>query len=232
MSGGTAATILSIGTAYPKAHLTKALAPFGLSPVQPSQSEKKRPALAKGLLSTILGYVTVPDLGILCDAPANAIDSATVYRSWGLYDGGKYYGPNFRFAEYARMKSAVRAVIQHYLGLFGGFLLLTRPGRWLLSKLAPLPGQGPEKEASKSHYMKYKAVATSDNGKRVMAGLEALGNPYYSTAVFVVEAAMEVLKGDGGLALKTGGLVTPATLGMGYVDRLEKAAIKINVTEQ
>ena len=96
----------------------------------------------------------------------------------------------------------------------------------------PAPGEGPEKEASKSHYTKYKAVATSDNGKRVMARFETLGNPYYSTALFVVEAAMEVLKGDGGLALKTGGLVTPATLGMGFVDRLEKASIKISVEEQ
>src|ERR1700712_5487339 len=107
MSGGTAATILSVSSAYPTSHLVKSLAPFSLSPIQPSPSEKKRPALSKGLLSTILGYVTVPDLGILCDAPQSSIDAATVYRSWGLFEEGKYYGPNFRFAEYIRAKSAL-----------------------------------------------------------------------------------------------------------------------------
>jgi hypothetical protein len=119
------------------------------------------------VLSKLLGYVTVPDLGILCDAPQNSIDAAIVYRSWGLFDEGKYYGPNFRFAEYIRAKSALMAVFQYYSMLFGGFLLLSAPGRWLLSKFLPVPGEGAEKEASKGHYMKYKAVATSDSGKRV-----------------------------------------------------------------
>jgi short subunit dehydrogenase-like uncharacterized protein len=49
--------------------------------------------------------------------------------------------------------------------------------------------------------------------------------------MFVVQAAMEILKGDGGLALKTGGLVTPATLGDGFVDRLEEAGVIMSLKD-
>jgi short subunit dehydrogenase-like uncharacterized protein len=230
VSGGTAATILSIGTAYPVSHLRKSMAPFALSPVQPSPAQK-RPAVAKSLWSAFCGYITVPDLGILRDAPQGPIDAATVYRSWGLFDEGKYYGPNFRFTEMIRVPSALKATAQYYAGLYGGMLMLFGPGRWLISKYLPVPGQGPEKEASQGYYSNYKAIATSDDGKRVAATMEAQGNQYYSTALFVVEAAMEILKGDGGIGLKMGGLMTPATLEGGFVDRLTNAGVKINVNE-
>jgi len=230
MSGGTAATILSIGTAYPIPHLKKAMAPFGLSPVEPAPAQK-RPAVTKSLWATLCGYIDVPDLGILRDAPQGPLDAAIVGRSWGLFDSGKYYGPNFRFSEMIRAPSALNATAQAYAGMYAGMLLLFGPGRWLLSKFMPVPGEGPGREAAKSHYTHYKAVATSDDGRRVAATMEAQGSQYYCTALFVVEAAMEILKGGGGRGLEMGGLVTPATLEGGYVDRLAKAGVQVDVTE-
>jgi short subunit dehydrogenase-like uncharacterized protein len=130
-----------------------------------------------------------------------------------------------------RSPSALGAAAQAWAGLYAGMLLLTRPGRWMLSKFMPVPGQGPGREAAKTHFTNYKAIATSDDGRRVAATMEARGSQYYCTALFVVEAAMLILNGGGGRGVEMGGLVTPATLEGGFVDRLAKAGVPVVVTE-
>jgi short subunit dehydrogenase-like uncharacterized protein len=228
MSGGTASTMLSISNGYPASHFIKTMQPFALSAIKPSAEQKKAPVQGT-FLEWLLGIVTIPDLGVMIEAPSASLDTAIVNRSWSLFDGGAWYGRNFRFAEYLRQRNVFQAKVAHDM-LFVFKLMLVFPfTRWILSKFLPKPGQGATREESRDHLIVYKAVGVSESGKRAVATFEWKGNMYDFTAVGLVEAALEVLRGKGCKALELGGLVTPATLEMGYVERLQKANVKINV---
>jgi len=143
-----------------------------------------------------------------------------VHRSWGLFDGGKWYGKDFRFAALLRARNAITGTMQHYGLTMLQILMLLPPGRWLLSKWLNAPGQGPEREESKNFFMKFKAVATTEMGRRVAATMDMMDCVYYFTGVFVSEGALTILSGKGGKAVREGGVVTSACLEDGYVDRL------------
>jgi hypothetical protein len=51
-----------------------------------------------------------PELGILTKWMLATPDTIQVYRSWGLYDRGEYYGENFNFREYRRAGGWISAV--------------------------------------------------------------------------------------------------------------------------
>jgi short subunit dehydrogenase-like uncharacterized protein len=104
--------------------------------------------------------------------------------------------------------------------------------RWLLKKWAYDPGQGPTKEAFQNNRLVYKAIAKADcePEKRAVATFEYTGGGYYLTGILVTEAAMTILKGNEMPAAKMGGgLLTTATLGEEYVERVRKAGVKIEV---
>ena len=52
---------------------------------------------------------------------------------------------------------------------------------------------------------------------------------YQLTGVFVAEAAITLLRDETAAKNIGGGLLTPATLGSAYIDRLIKAGVKIDV---
>ena len=52
---------------------------------------------------------------------------------------------------------------------------------------------------------------------------------YVCTAIMLVEAAMVILKDQSTEAHKIKGIVTPATLGQAYVDRLRNAGVQLQV---
>jgi hypothetical protein len=45
------------------------------------------------------------DLGVLTSWVNNTGDRGVVFRSWGLINGGKYYGENFTWKEYMRVSN-------------------------------------------------------------------------------------------------------------------------------
>lgn len=51
------------------------------------------------------------NLGILTSWINNSGDRAIVFRSWGLFDGGKFYGESFSWKEYKRVSTYVSAII-------------------------------------------------------------------------------------------------------------------------
>jgi short subunit dehydrogenase-like uncharacterized protein len=222
ISGGTAASAMNISSAYPTAYLLKTLAPYSLSPVKPQKSQLRSVPPAS-LTSTLFGYWNVPDLGLLIQWPATSIDRAIVHRSWGLFDGGEWYGKDFRFAALLRAQNAFAGALQHYGLTLLQILMLLPPGRWLLRKWLSEPGQGPDRDDSKNFFMKLKAIATTESGRRVVATMDMMDCMYYFTGVFVAEAALTILSGKGGKAVREGGVVTSACLEGGYVDRLSKA---------
>lgn len=206
----------------------KSMVPFGLTPVKPNAVQKQAPG-GGGIVSTILGYVAVPELGNLTDWPGNSMDTGIVNRSWYLYDGGNYYGKNFHFSVLLKARNAFTATLQAVLMRTLPIVIALPPGRWLLRKLVPEPGGGPTREETKKMTARWKALATTDSGKKITAEVTAKGSLYHWTGVFVAEAALELLRGKGGLAKEKGGFLTPSTLGDGYVERLREAGFDIQV---
>ncbi|KAF2674199.1 hypothetical protein BT63DRAFT_419505 [Microthyrium microscopicum] len=225
VSGGTAATALSIADAYSPTYLLKSMAPFALSPVRPIAAQKQLPANRGSILNRLKGYVKVPELGLLTDWLGNGIDSPIVQRSWGLFDGGALYGRNFKFVVWLRAPSPIRAILQAWFMAIAGLFVILPPTRWLLKKFAPQPGEGARGDKAKDYFVRYKALATSDSGKRVVASLDMPADLYYWTGVLVAQAALELLRGGESKAKNDGGILTPSTLGEGYVDRLASAGL-------
>jgi hypothetical protein len=212
--------------AYPLKFIAKAMAPFALSPVP---GPKENPS--ESFLTKLLGWRLVPDLGILTDSPQSGSDIPIVHRSWGLFSNGDYYGPKFSFNEWLRVGSKFMGSVVHYVTVFSLVVLYFRPFRWYLKRLAYQPGQGPTKDEAKTNRLSYKAIATADceQPKRAVATFDYTGGGYYMTGILVAEAAMLILRGGDNLAKRLGGMVTPATLEMEYVEKLRKAGIKIEV---
>ncbi|OCL04489.1 hypothetical protein AOQ84DRAFT_346151 [Glonium stellatum] len=239
ISGGTANTMLDLFDHYPLSHLGASMKPYALSPVQPMAPT---PPPSSGLLHRLLGIRYVPELGTLTDGLMASVDTSIAHRSWGLYtqspDPDAAYGPRFRFTEYMRAKNTFTAALIHYAFLLGFSLLLLPPTRALLSPLLrrrlPLPGAGPAKDAIKKEFLNYRAVGVADTqrGERALARLEFGGGAYMLTGVTLAEAAMVMLRGDLGATeagRRGGGLLTPATLGDQFVERLKKVGVKIEV---
>jgi len=227
VSGGTANTAITLVEAYPLKFLAEAMKPYALSPVPPP---KKSPS--ESLLTKLLGWRRIPDLGILTDSPQAGSDIPIVNRSWGLFTNGDFYGQNFSFKEWLRVKSGLMGTVVHYVTAISIFMLILPPFRWYLKRLVYQPGQGQTKDEAKNNRLSYKAIATADcePKKRAVATFDYTGGGYYLTGILVAEAAMIVLRGGDNLAKKLGGMVTPATLEMEYVERLRKAGIKIEVS--
>lgn len=224
-SGGTAHSAVGLLEAYPLKFLGESLKPAALCPIKPP---KAKPT-TNGILATLLGWRYVKDLGVLTDSPQAVSDVGIVYRSWGLFNSGAFYGPNFTFTEYMRASNVITGTLIHYL--FAAFFLgmYFRPFRWLLRKAAYVQGLGPEREEANKGVLSYKAIATADEpGKRrAYATYYYQGAPYYMTGITLAEAGLVLSRGGDVLGKRLGGMITPATLEMEYVERLQKAGIKL-----
>jgi short subunit dehydrogenase-like uncharacterized protein len=230
-SGGTIASAIGLSSVYPATYLMKTFRPFALSPVKPA-AEQNSSVPAKTLRSSLTGTWNIPELGIVGNWPGTMMDRAIVHRSWGLFDAGSWYGQKFRFTQLLGSKSTMAGAIMSYGMMILQLVMLFPPGRWALSKLAYEPGNGPTREDAKKFYLKMKALATTESGRRLIAKMDLDGCLYHFTGVFVAEAALELLKGGENLATKQKGFVTSACLESGYVDRLLKApGVRITVEE-
>jgi short subunit dehydrogenase-like uncharacterized protein len=200
--------------------------PYALSPVPPPKQMK-----SESIFTKLLGWRRVPDLGVLTDSPQAGSDIPIVNRSWGLFNDGNYYGQKFSFSEWMRVGGGLVGTIVHYVTVFSLVMLYFRPFRWFLKRLAYQPGQGQTKDETKNNQLSYKAIATADcePKKRAVATFDYRGGGYYMTGILVAEAAMQILRGGDNLAKRLGGMVTPATLEMEYVERLKKTGIKLEV---
>ena len=72
------------------------------------------------------------------------------------------------------------------------------------------------------------AHADDESQKRSYATLHWDGGFYYLTGVMLAEAAMVLVRGGDVLGKRLGGMITPATLEMDYVERLQKGGIKVD----
>ncbi|KAK7538551.1 Saccharopine dehydrogenase-domain-containing protein [Phyllosticta citribraziliensis] len=229
-SGGTLLTLLSLLDHYSISQITTSMKPFALSPVQPPSTNSSPKT---SLFQKIFGVRQDKDLGVLTDWVQSNMDAAIVYRSWGLLDGGKTYGANFRFSEWLAIKSTIPGALVHFVMLFGAAMIALPPVRWTLRKLVYQPGEGPSVEDTKDDFCHYKAVGIADTAKqeRALGQLVFKGSQYYFTGLAIAEAALVILRGQQNTEAKKlgGGILTPATLGDEYVERLRDSNVKIDV---
>jgi hypothetical protein len=83
-----------------------------------------------------------PELGILTKWIPAVPDTTYVYRSWGLFEKGEYYGENFNFKEYCRVNSWISALfwflLMCSLSVLPVFPPLRHVDSWCSSLLAGL----------------------------------------------------------------------------------------------
>lgn len=214
--------------------------PYSISPARPSN-----PTSAPSASIRSLGLVNVPELGGAQTTGLMAsVDTCLVHRSAGLYESlakersapDLAYGPKFRFTEYLRARSLIFGVMFKFGLAFCGLLLAIPPTRWVFGAFArkfviPAPGDGPTKEQMKREFVHYRILGTADTGEKAIANWNCALGGYGLTGLTLAAAADLILREDfeHTEAAKIGGIVTPATLGEPYVEKLRQYGVKIEV---
>ncbi|KAH2133879.1 hypothetical protein KXW34_003349 [Aspergillus fumigatus] len=219
-SGGTLITVLTIFDSLSFSDILKSTDPFALAASAPPKNVPSEP-----LVDKILGVRFVRDLGTLTTSPSAMADITIVHRSSTLMP--EFYGPLFYFRQFVKVRNALVGIIFHYAFIIGLCLLTLPPVRALVRQFVYAAGQGPRKEDSVNDRVEYRAVATADQKtaapQRVFGKFKYEGSMYALTGLLLAEAAMVILEETERVKkVSRCGIVTPATLGQPFVDRLEK----------
>ncbi|EMF13192.1 uncharacterized protein SEPMUDRAFT_148566 [Sphaerulina musiva SO2202] len=224
-SGGTLDTVLTLFDSYGLSHLAKSMSPYSLSVCHNNPSHPSRP-----FLEQLTGLRTVPDLGLLTDSIQGPSDIPIVNRTWSLYDNGNYYGRKFKVNAYMKARNSLQGFLIHLALTFGMVALLLPPVRWAVKKFVYQPGEGLGKEEASKEYCEWRAIANADvsdenDPKRAHARMRWNGSMYDLTGVFLAEAAVTIARDNTFAHELGGGVLTPATLGSAYLERLQKAGL-------
>ncbi|KAL4750464.1 hypothetical protein BDW72DRAFT_175729 [Aspergillus terricola var. indicus] len=223
-SGGTLASILTCIEDFSGSHLLESTKPFSLAASPPPKDIPSESFMAR-----ILGVRTVRGLGTLTKSPTDFCDMTIVHRSSTLMP--ELYGPRFCFRQYLNVRNTFIGMLWNYAFLVGTAFLLLAPVRWLVKKVIYAPGSGPTTESGRNDGCEYRAIAIPDQNtpKRVLGKLKYAGSSmYHFTGVLMAEAAMVILENEEKLKkVSGGGIVTPATLGQEYLDRLENIGCRV-----
>ena len=224
-SGGTLATAFGVYDHYGIARLIESSKPYALSPI-PGHKDELIPFLTR-----LSGVRYVPELGTLTTGLAAGVNASLVQRSWGLLNRGDYYGQNFRYKEYATTRNSFTGLVTHLVITLGMAALAIPPVRWLAKIFVHQPGEGPTRESTIKDRVEFKAIATADTegSERATAICSFNGSAYDFTGVLMAEAAISIVRDGNKMAAHElgGGILTPATLGQAYVDRLRKAGVML-----
>lgn len=225
-SGGTVKSILGRANLDAKT-IQESEEPWYLSPVKGHQQYVNT--------TNLFGMRHDPLLGTLSPSSfSNLQNRAVVHRTWGLLDGGNYYGPNFQYSEYNKVSSTI-AGIMDILRAHGINLLFTlAPLRAIAKMILPKPGDGPDVEKEKNSVVEMEALAVADSEAgstvpKAYARVRFSGGPYTATAAFLAQGAASLLytrKLEGGVA---GGCLTPAFLGADLVERIQGVGAELSI---
>lgn len=201
------------------------MGPFALAASTPPKDIPR-----ESIAERLLGVRSIRDLGTVTTAPNGVADVAIVHRSSTLMP--ELYGQRFFFRQFLHVRNAFIGAAVHIGFMLGLSLLVLPPVRWLLRKFVYAPGHGPRREDSLNDRVEYHAVATADQDtpapQRVFGKLSFHGGMYLFTGLLLAEAAMVILKEEEKVKkVSRGGIVTSATLGQDFVDRLEEVGCRI-----
>ncbi|KAI9738272.1 MAG: hypothetical protein M1834_008770 [Cirrosporium novae-zelandiae] len=227
MSRGSFETVLTVMTHYGVFWFLSGNS-WRLSPTQ-------RPAhiTSTTFLSRLLGYRRVPELGILTTFFNGLQNESVVHRSKGLMPD--IYGPQFYYHEYQPVDSMFVAIGTNFVLKLGIFLLMFPPIHWLVkilfSSSLHAPGRESSRKAAEEERLDYRTIGTAYEGKGEEARAEFVynGSMYYLSGLLGAEAAMVLVGEDCRAKEIGGGVLTPATLGLRFVERLRNAGVEINV---
>ncbi|KAF2634655.1 hypothetical protein P280DRAFT_538326 [Massarina eburnea CBS 473.64] len=207
-SAGTLHSLITVASSYSFQHLRKSLHPYALCV---GRSPSSSPFIPKGF--TWLGSIKVKEVGLLTDSVIGISDTTVVYRSWSLMDD---YGPRFKYWTGMKARNRVTGFLWH----------------WVLAISLPVLLITPLRSQTKSSTT-WKSVAYSDSKPSHTAecSMSFERDMYSLTAILLAEAAMVILRPDReNWAMKLGGgVLTPATLGHQFVERVISAGMKMEI---
>lgn len=161
------------------------------------------------------------------------INSRIVRRSAALYAAwGQPYGDSLVYDEALELRSRWKGVSMS-LGLGAAEALMrTRPGRALVRRVMPDPGEGPSEEQMDRAFVRVRYIVEAADGRRALGTLSAQGDAGNRVTVrMACESALALLQP---VALPGGreraGLLTPATtFGQVLLDRLRAVGTTLDV---
>jgi short subunit dehydrogenase-like uncharacterized protein len=146
---------------------------------------------------------------------------------------GWAYGRRFRYREVmsvgtSRLSPVLATGTKIAVGALAVGLLLP-PTRFVLDRLLPKPGAGPDEKTRRSGHFTVDLFTTTTTGARYTARFRAEGDPgYAATSVMIAEAALALALDRDALPSSPGGVLTPATgIGDALVRRLRAAGMEI-----
>jgi short subunit dehydrogenase-like uncharacterized protein len=222
-SGGTVATLLAAAeSALNPAVLRVVGDPYGLNPADaprgPDRRDRLGPHFDAGTRHWTAPFVMA------------AINTRIVRRSNALLDFP--YGEGFRYDEAidtgAGPGGLARATAMSVgMGVLAATAVLP-PGRALLSRFLPAPGEGPSREERERGSFRVEIHAVGASGDRLTGVVAADRDPGYgATSIMLGESALSLA--EDALPERGGVLTTASCMGMALVDRLRQAGMTFDV---
>jgi short subunit dehydrogenase-like uncharacterized protein len=206
-----------------------AASPYSLSPDRPAEPDLGR---QEDLLTLPGRAVDARLRGTLAPFVMASYNTRVVRRSNALREWA--YGRGFRYRELMSVgASPLSPVLATGMKLALGALVVglsLPPTRFVLDRLLPKPGDGPDEKARDRGHFTIDIYTTTTTGARYQARVKAKGDPgYAATAVMLGESALALVHDRATLPPSPGGVLTPATgLGDALVARLRTAGMEIS----
>jgi short subunit dehydrogenase-like uncharacterized protein len=205
-----------------------AASPYSLSPDPAAEPDLGRQDDIVTLRGTDVSPALRGTLAPFVMAPYNTriVRRSNALRGWA-------YGRAFRYREVMSVgANPLSPVLAGGVKLGLGALVLglaLPPTRFVLDRLLPKPGAGPDESARRAGHFTVEVFTTTTTGARYAARFAATGDPgYAATAVMISESALALAVDRDGLPATPGGVLTPATgIGDALVRRLRGAGMQI-----
>lgn len=218
-SGGTIASMkVMLDAARADKSLRRTLAdPYALSPDRAAEPDLGREGdLMRLKHDADLGRWVAPFLM----APVN---TRVVRRTNALL--GYPYGRSFRYRELMGLPRGARGLAMGASITVGmGALvagLQVQPTRWVLDKLLPKPGEGPDEEARRTGYFNVAFHGVTPSGGVVKGKVVGMADPGYGETAKMLSQSALCLAFDQDKTPEVAGVLTPAVaIGSALVDRL------------
>ncbi|GLZ01099.1 saccharopine dehydrogenase NADP-binding domain-containing protein [Actinoplanes sp. NBRC 103695] len=230
-SGGTIDTIRNlVDVLKDDRDLRRAAAsPYALSPDRKAEPELGRQDDMVSMPGHAVDRTLRGHLGPFLMASYNSriVRRSNALRKWA-------YGRTFRYRETqsagtSPVSPLIAAGVKVGLGAVLAGLAMP-PTRFLLDRVLPKPGTGPDEKTQRNGHFTMDVFTTTTSGARYKARFRAKGDPgYAATALMLGESALTLVLDRDKLPDVEGGVLTPSTgLGDALVDRLRAAGVEIS----
>ncbi|APR77403.1 Hypothetical protein A7982_02750 [Minicystis rosea] len=217
VSGGTIASMMAIFENLGDPGVRRALAnPYVLDPDSSRRGPDGRDSMGPGRDADV-GRWTAPFV-------MAGVNTRIVRRSNALL--GYAYGRDFRYDEAIDAGAGIRGLaiaVGTTAGLAGVAAVgASAPGRKLLGRFLPAPGEGPTREQRERGSFHIQIRARSASGKTLVGEVGARRDPGYGeTAIMLSEAALSLAQDE--LPARSGVLTPASAMGTKLIDRLRAA---------